>query len=42
MGGPHADIDAPTSARGMKELIARLDETMVGRYWMYDGSELPW
>jgi len=42
MGGPNADIDAPTSARGMKELIARLDETMVGRYWMYDGSELPW
>jgi len=26
----------------MKDLIARLDETMVGRYWMYDGSELPW
>lgn len=42
MGGPNADIDAPTSARGMKDLIARLDETMVGRYWMYDGSELPW
>jgi len=42
MGGPQADIDAPTSARGMKDLIARLDDTMVGRYWMYDGSELPW
>ncbi|MEN9526605.1 MAG: hypothetical protein RLY56_556 [Pseudomonadota bacterium] len=42
MGGPNADIDALTSARGMKDLIARLDETMVGRYWMYDGSELPW
>lgn len=42
MGGPQADIDAPTSARGMKELIARLDEAMTGRYWMYDGSELPW
>ncbi|MFZ9871386.1 MAG: SDR family oxidoreductase [Steroidobacteraceae bacterium] len=42
MGGPNADIDAPTSARGMKDLIARLDETMAGRYWMYDGSELPW
>lgn len=42
MGGPQADIDAPTSARGMKELIARLDDTMTGRYWMYDGSELPW
>jgi len=42
MGGPNADIDAAASARGMRDLIAKLDETMVGRYWMYDGTELPW
>jgi NAD(P)-dependent dehydrogenase (short-subunit alcohol dehydrogenase family) len=42
MGGPRADIDAATSVRGMRAVIAALDETMVGRYWMYDGTELPW
>lgn len=42
MGGPRADIDAPTSIAGMRRVIADLTVETAGRYWMYDGSELPW
>lgn len=42
MGGPRADIDAPTSIAGMRRVIAALTIETAGRYWMYDGSELPW
>jgi len=42
LGGPRADIDAPQSVRGMREVIAALDLSRVGRYWVYDGSEMPW
>jgi len=42
LGGPRADIDAPTSVGGMRAVIAGLDASKAGRYWMYDGSELPW
>ncbi len=42
MGGPRADIDAVTSVAGMRAVIAGLDASKAGRYWMYDGSELPW
>jgi NAD(P)-dependent dehydrogenase (short-subunit alcohol dehydrogenase family) len=42
MGGPRADIDAMTSVSGMRALIASLDLAKAGRYWMYNGDELPW
>lgn len=42
MGGPRADIDAPESAAGMRKVIAALTLDNAGRYWMYDGSQLPW
>jgi NAD(P)-dependent dehydrogenase (short-subunit alcohol dehydrogenase family) len=42
MGGPQADIDAVESASGMRRVIAGLDASKAGRYWVYDGSELPW
>jgi hypothetical protein len=42
MGGPRADIDAPTSIAGIRQVIAALDASRAGRFWMYDGSELPW
>ncbi|MCP5470965.1 MAG: SDR family oxidoreductase [Steroidobacteraceae bacterium] len=42
MGGPRADIDAVTSITGVRNMIARLDAERAGRFWMYDGSELPW
>ncbi len=42
LGGPRADIDAPESVAGMRKLIAGLDKDAAGRFWMYDGTELPW
>ncbi len=42
MGGARADIDAVTSVAGIRNVIAALDAARAGRFWMYDGSELPW
>jgi NAD(P)-dependent dehydrogenase (short-subunit alcohol dehydrogenase family) len=42
MGGARADLDAPTSVAGIRQVIAALDASRAGRFWMYDGSELPW
>ena len=42
MGGARADIDAATSVAGIRNVIAGLDAGRAGRFWMYDGSELPW
>jgi hypothetical protein len=42
MGGPRADLDPATSVAGMRQVIASLDSDKAGRFWMYDGTELPW
>jgi NAD(P)-dependent dehydrogenase (short-subunit alcohol dehydrogenase family) len=42
MGGPRAEIDARTSVAGMRSVIAGLTRDKAGRFWSYDGSELPW
>jgi NAD(P)-dependent dehydrogenase (short-subunit alcohol dehydrogenase family) len=42
MGGPRADIDAVTSVGGMRRVIDELTLENAGRFWMYDGSKLPW
>ncbi len=42
MGGPRAPLDSMTSVRGMREVIAGLTPEKAGRFWAYDGSELPW
>lgn len=42
MGGPRADIDASESVSGMRRVIAALDSASSGKFFMYDGSELPW
>jgi NAD(P)-dependent dehydrogenase (short-subunit alcohol dehydrogenase family) len=42
MGGERADIDATTSVAGMRRVISGLTNESSGRFWMYDGSELPW
>lgn len=42
LGGPKADIDAVTSVVGMRRVIAALTPATAGRFWVYDGSELPW
>jgi len=42
MGGPRAPIDAQTSVTGMRRVIATLTKERAGRFWAYDGSEVPW
>lgn len=42
MGGPRADVDPAASVAGVRKVIAGLDTDRAGRFWMFDGSELPW
>jgi len=42
MGGPNGLIDAPESVSGMRAVIDSLDTGMSGRFWNYDGTEIPW
>ncbi|MEZ5531275.1 MAG: SDR family oxidoreductase [Steroidobacteraceae bacterium] len=42
MGGPRADLDPPESVAGVIRVIDGLDASKAGRFWRYDGSELPW
>ncbi|MBC8241926.1 MAG: short-chain dehydrogenase, partial [Alphaproteobacteria bacterium] len=42
MGGPNGLIDANTSVSGMRSVIAALNADMSGRFWNYDGTEIPW
>ncbi len=42
MGGPRAEIDPATSVAGMRKVIADLTADHAGRFWTYEGVELPW
>jgi len=42
MGGPSAQIDALESVTGMHKVIAGLDRADNGRFFNYDGTEIPW
>lgn len=42
MGGLNGLIDAPESVSGMRTVIASLNSEMSGRFWNYDGTEIPW
>ena len=42
MGGPGADIDAVESVTGLKRVIDGLTPSDTGRFFKYDGSEIPW
>lgn len=42
MGGPGASIDPSKSVAGMRAVIERLGPPDNGRFFNYDGSELPW
>lgn len=42
MGGGGADIDVATSVSGMKSLIDGLTAEDSGRFFAWDGSEMPW
>lgn len=42
MGGAGADIDVGTSAAGLKKVIDGLTLKDTGKFYNYDGAELPW
>lgn len=42
MGGPNAPLRPQHSVAGMRQVIAALTKDKSGRFWQYDGKELPW
>ncbi len=42
MGGPEASLDAPTSVRGMRAVIAAAGRADTGTFRQWDGASLPW
>ncbi len=42
MGGAGADIDVATSATGLKTVIDGLTLKDTGKFYNYDGGEIPW
>lgn len=42
MGGAGADIDVATSAAGLKKVIDGLTLKDTGKFYNYDGGEIPW
>ena len=42
MGGPEATNSAEKSVSGMRHVISGLTLAETGRFWNFDGEELPW
>jgi NAD(P)-dependent dehydrogenase (short-subunit alcohol dehydrogenase family) len=42
MGGPNAPIRPQHSVAGLRQVIAGLTKEKSGRFWQWDGKELPW
>ena len=42
MGGTYASLSVEESARGIRRVMAELDESGRGRFWTWDGREHPW
>jgi NAD(P)-dependent dehydrogenase (short-subunit alcohol dehydrogenase family) len=42
MGGPSGLIDAPESVDGLRQVIDDLSLETTGRFYNYDGTEIPW
>lgn len=42
MGGPSGLIDAPESVAGLRQVIENLSLENTGRFYNYDGTEIPW
>lgn len=42
MGGAGADIDVRTSVSGLRQTIERAGIAATGKFFNYDGSEIPW
>ena len=42
MGGSAATLSVEESTRGIRRVMAELDESRHGRFWTWDGREHPW
>lgn len=42
MGGPNALISVKQSVAGMRQVIEKLNPANSGRFYAYDGQEVPW
>ncbi len=42
MGGPNALITAEQSVSGMRKVIGKLSPSCSGKFYNYDGREIPW
>ncbi|EPS99549.1 C-factor [Fomitopsis schrenkii] len=42
MGGPYATLEPSESVAGQLRLVAGLKPEHTGRFWRYDGEEVPW
>ena len=42
MGGPDAPVRPQHSVAGLRQVIAGLTKEKSGRFWQWDGKELPW
>ena len=42
MGGPNALITTEQSVAGMRDVITRLSKANSGKFYSYDGQEIPW
>ena len=42
IGGSKAPLEAADSVAAMRTIIDELDADTTGRFWNYDGSEIPW
>jgi NAD(P)-dependent dehydrogenase (short-subunit alcohol dehydrogenase family) len=42
MGGPNGLIDAETSVLGLRKVIAQLSLNNSGKFYAFDGKEIPW
>lgn len=42
MGGPNAPLEPPEAVAGMIRVLDGLTEAQTGRFFHYDGTELPW
>jgi hypothetical protein len=42
MGGESAPIEPEESVRGMLKLVQEFRSELSGRFFRYDGTELPW
>lgn len=42
MGGPNAPLDPPTAVSGMRKVLAQVSLNDSGKFFHFDGTEVPW